>query len=348
MSGKTLEPGKTSAGAFLVFPLTVHRLPFTGFAALIFGFVSALLGAAQAQSYPAKPIRLIAPFPPGGSTDLLARLIGQKLTEAWGQQVVVENRGGAGGTIGVELAARAAPDGYTIVMGHIGTFGANPTLYPKLPYDAIKDFAPITLLAMVPNAMVVHPAFPARTVKEFLAIARAKPGAVLYGSGGNGSAAHLAMVYFEWLAKVKLTHIPYKGTGPAIYDLIAGQTSTMITGMAALMPHIKSEKLRAIAVGTAKRLAVLPDVPTIAEAGVAGYEATQWSGILAPAATPHDIVMKLNAEMVKALRMADVRERLAGDGVLPVGNTPEEFGAHIRAEIARWAPVVRASGARPE
>ena len=310
--------------------------------------LSCVAGTAVAQNYPTKPIRLIAPFPPGGSTDLLARVIAQKLTEAWGQQVIVENRGGAGGTIGVELAARAAPDGYTLVMGHVGTFGANPTLYPKLPYDAIKDFAPITLLAMVPNGMVVHPALPVRTVRDLLAIARAKPGQVLYGSGGSGSAAHLAMVYFELLAKVKLTHIPYKGTGPAIYDLIAGQTSTMITGMAALMPHIKSGKLRSIAVGTAKRLAVLPEVPTISEAGVPGYEATQWYGILAPAATPRDLVMKLNAEMVKALRLPDVRERLAGDGVAPVGNTPAEFAAHIKAEIARWAPVVKASGAKPE
>ena len=299
-------------------------------------------------AYPTKSIRFIAPFPPGGNTDLLARLISQKLAESWGQQVIVENRGGAGGTIGVELAARAAPDGYTLVMGHIGTFGANPTLYPKLPYDAIKDFAPITLLAMVPNGMVVHPALPVRSVRDLLAIARAKPGQVRYGSGGSGSAAHLAMVYFELLAKVKLTHIPYKGTGPAIYDLIAGQTSTMITGMAALMPHIKSGKLRVIAVGTAKRLAVLPDVPTISEAGVPGYEATQWYGILAPAATPRDIVMKLNAEMIRALRQPEVRDRLAADGTVPVGNTPAEFGAHIKAEIARWAPVVKASGAKPE
>jgi tripartite-type tricarboxylate transporter receptor subunit TctC len=304
--------------------------------------------AATAQNYPTKPIKLIAPFPPGGSTDLLARVIGQKLTEAWGQQVVVENRGGAGGTIGVEIAAHAPSDGYTIVMGHIGTFGANPTLYPKLPYDPIKDFAPITLLAMVPNGLVVHPAMPVHSVKDLIALARAKPGSVLYGSGGGGSAAHLAMVYFELLAKVKLTHIPYKGTGPAIYDLIAGQTSTMFTGMAALMPHVKAGKLRIIGVGTAKRLAVMPDVPTVAEAGVPGYEATQWYGILAPAATPRDIVMKLNAEMVKALRMQDVKERLAADGVIPVGNTPEEFGAHIKSEIARWAPVVKASGARPE
>ena len=310
--------------------------------------IAASCGAASAQNYPVKPIRLIAPFPPGGSTDLLARVVAQKLTDAWGQQVIVENRGGAGGTIGVELAARATPDGYTIVMGHIGTFGAIPTLYPKLPYDAIKDFAPITLLAMVPNGMVVHPTLPVRSVKDLLAVARAKPGNVLYGSGGSGSAAHLAMVYFELLAKVKLTHIPYKGTGPAIYDLIAGQTSTMITGMAALMPHIKSQKLRIIGVGTVKRLAVLPEVPTISESGVPGYEATQWYGILAPAGTPRDIVMKLNAEMVRALRLPDVRERLAGDGVVPVGNTPEEFGAHIKSEIARWAPVVKASGAKPE
>ena len=306
------------------------------------------MGIATAQNYPTKPIRLIAPFPPGGSTDLLARVMAQKLIEAWGQQVIVENRGGAGGTIGVELAARAPADGYTLVMGHIGTFGANPTLYPKLPYDPIKDFAPVTLLAMVPNAMVVHPALPVRTVKDVLAVARAKPGQMLYGSGGNGSAAHLAVVYFELLAKIKLTHIPYKGTGPAIVDLIAGQTSMMITGMAALMPHIKSGKLRPLAVGTAKRLAVLPDVPTINEAGVPGYEATQWYGILAPAATPRDIVLKLNAEMVKALRQPDVRERLAADGTVPVGNTPEEFGAHIKTEIARWAPVVKASGARPD
>jgi tripartite-type tricarboxylate transporter receptor subunit TctC len=323
---------------------TIRNNMAIGVAALLM-FVT---GISIAQTYPSRPIRLIAPFATGGSTDLLARIVGQKLSEAWGQQVVVENRGGAGGTIGVEMAAHAAPDGYTLVMGHIGTFGANPTLYPKLPYDPIKDFAPITLLAMVPNGMAVHPALPVRSVRDFVALARAKPGQLLYGSGGSGSAAHLAMVNFELLAKVKLTHIPYKGTGPAIFDLIAGQISTMITGMAALMPHIKSEKLRLIAVGTAKRLAVAPDVPTISEAGVAGYEVTQWYGILAPAATPRDIVLKLNAEMVRALRQPEVRERLAADGTVPVGNTPEEFGAHIKAEIAHWAPVVRASGARPE
>lgn len=308
----------------------------------------ALPALVEAQTYPNKPVRFIAPFPPGGSTDLLARLVALRLTEAWGQQVVVENRGGAGGTIGVELASKSPADGYTIVMGHIGTFGANPTLYPKLPYDAIRDFAPITLLAMVPNGMVVHPSFPARTVKEFLALARAKPKQVLYGSGGSGSATHLAVVYFELLAKIDLVHIPYKGAGPSIVELIAGHTAMTITGMPALMPHIKSARLRPIGVGTAKRLAVMPDVQTIAEGGVPGYEATQWYGILAPAATPRDIVAKLNADIVKVLQRPDVRERLAADGVLPVGNTPDEFGAHIKSEIARWAPVVKASGARPE
>jgi len=315
---------------------------------LAFVLVAGSVSIACAQNYPVKPVRFIAPFPPGGSTDFLARIVALKISEAMGQQVVVENRGGAGGTIGVEAAARAAPDGYTIVMGHIGTFGVNPTLYPKLPYDAIKSFAPITLLAMVPNAMVVHPSLPARSVKEFVALARAKPKQLLYGSGGNGSAAHLAAAYFELLAKVQLIHVPYKGTGPALIDLVAGQTSMMITGMPAVMPHVRSGRLRLMAVGTDKRLAQFPDLPTIAEAGVPGYDATQWYGVLAPAATPRDIVMKLNTEMKKALALPDVREKLAADGTVPVGNTPEEFGAHIRAEIARWAPVVKASGAQPE
>ena len=305
-------------------------------------------GWVQAQNFPTKPIRFIAPFPPGGSTDFLARIVALKMSESLGQQVVVENRGGAGGTIGVELAAHSPADGYTMVMGHVGTFGVNPTLYPKLPYDAIKSFAPITLLAMVPNAMVVHPSLPARSVRDFLVLARAKPKEMLYGSGGNGSAAHLAAAYFELLAKIQLIHVPYKGTGPALIDLVAGQTSMMITGMPAVMPHVRSGRLRILAVGNAKRLTSMPEVPTIAESGVPGYDATQWYGVLAPAGTPRDIVMKLNAEMKKALARTDVREQLAADGTVPVGNTPEEFGAHIKAEIARWAPVVKATGARPE
>ncbi|MEO7728059.1 MAG: tripartite tricarboxylate transporter substrate binding protein [Burkholderiales bacterium] len=326
MRGEAVKPGAIAAIVLLAFGI----------------------GIAHAQNYPAKTIRFIAPFPPGGSTDFLARIVALKMSESMGQQVIVENRGGAGGTIGVDAAAHAPADGYTIVMGHIGTFGVNPTLYPKLPYDAIRSFAPITLLAMVPNAMVVHPSLPARTVKEFVALARAKPKQLLYGSGGNGSAAHLAAAYFELLAKIELTHVPYKGTGPALIDLVAGQTSMMITGMPAVMPHVRSERLRLMAVGTAKRLTQFPAVPTIAESGVPGYDATQWYGVLAPAGTPRDIVMKLNAEMKKALALPDVREKLAADGTVPVGNTPEEFGAHIKAEIARWAPVVKASGAKPD
>lgn len=315
---------------------------------LICAVLYACAAIAHAQNYPTKPIRFIAPFPPGGSTDLLARLVAQKLSEAFGQQVIVENRGGAGGTIGVELAAKAPPDGYTIVMGHVGTFGANPTLYPKLPYDANKDFAPITMLATVPNGMVVHPSFPARNAKEFFAIARARPRQILYGSGGNGSATHLAIVYLELMAKIELVHIPYKGAGPQIIDLIAGQTSMTITGMTALMPHIKSGKLRPIGVATLQRLAVLPEIPTIAESGVPGFDANQWYGVLTQAAVPRDIVMKLHSEIVKILARPDVKQRLAADGAEPVGNTPEQFAAHIKSEIARWAPVVRASGAKPE
>lgn len=300
----------------------------------------------HAQTYPTKPIRLITPFPPGGSTDTLARIFAQNLTEVLGEQVIVDNRGGAGGTIGVGLAARAAPDGYTIVIAHVGPLAVAPTLYSKLPYDPTKDFAPISLLATVPAGMVVHPSLPVRSIKDLIALARAKPKQILYASGGSGSFSHLAIVYFELLTKVELGHIPYKGSGPAIIDLIAGRISLHMTGILGLMPHIKSGKLRLLAVDTAKRLAVMPDVATMAEAGVPGYETTQWQGILAPATPSRDIVAKLNAAIIKVLHRPDLKERLAATGVQPLGSTPEEFGAHIKAEIARWAPVVNASGAR--
>jgi len=266
----------------------------------------------------------------------------------WGQQVVVENRGGAGGTIGVELAARAAPDGYTIVMGHVGTFGFNPTLYPKLPYDAIKDFAPITILATVPNGMAVHPSLPVKTARDFVALARAKPGELLYASGGSGSASHLAGEYFRLLTKINMVHVPYKGTGPAMISMISGQTTMTITGMVALMPHVKSNRLKLLGVATMKRLAILQDVPTINESGVPGYDANQWYGVLTQAAVPRDIVAKLHADIVKVLARPDIKERLAADGAEPVANTPEQFTAHIKSEIVRWAPVVKASGAKPD
>ncbi len=320
----------------------------TTIACLLAAMALPALAAENAQNYPSKPIRLVVPFTPGGSTDILARVIGQKLTEAWGKQVVIDNRPGAGGNIGVDLVAKSPADGYTLVMGHIGTFGVNPTLYPKLPYDPIKDFQPITLVALVPNMLSVNPALPAKSVKELVALAKAKPGTINFGSGGNGSAAHLAGEYFKLMTKTEITHIPYRGTSPAVTDLIAGQIQMIITGVPPTLAFAKAGKLRALAVATSKRLPLLPELPTIAEAGVPGYEATQWYGVLAPAGTPKPIVAKLNAEMAKAIKGPDVREKLAADAAEPVGNAPEEFGAFIKKEIARWAPVVKASGARPE
>ncbi len=260
--------------------------------------------------------------------------------------MIIDNRPGAGGSIGMELVAKAAPDGYTLVMGHVGTLAANPALYPKLPYDPVKDFAPITLIAMVPNVLVVGPAVPSQNVRELIALAKSKPGKLDYGSGGNGSAAHLATEYFKLRAGVDLQHIPYKGTAPALSDLLGGQIALMITGLPPVLPHVKAGKLRILGVASAQRLKGFPDIPTIAESGVPGYEATQWYGLLAPAATPKDIVAKLNRDAVKALKDPSVAERLAGEGAEPVGDTPEQFGAFIRSEIDLWGKVIRATGAK--
>jgi tripartite-type tricarboxylate transporter receptor subunit TctC len=308
--------------------------------------VETLRAAETAASFPARSVRLVVPFTPGGSTDILARAIGQKLAEAWGQSVIIDNRPGAGGSIGMEMVAKAAPDGYTLVMGHVGTLAANPALYPKLPYDPVKDFAPITLIAMVPNVLVVGPAVPSQNVRELIALAKSKPGKLDYGSGGNGSAAHLATEYFKLRAGVDLQHIPYKGTAPALSDLLGGQIALMITGLPPVLPHVKAGKLRILGVASAQRLKGFPDIPTIAESGVPGYEATQWYGLLAPAATPKDIVVKLNRDAVKALKDPAVAERLAGEGAEPVGDTPEQFGAFIRSEIELWGKVIRATGAK--
>ncbi len=300
------------------------------------------------NSYPTKPIRLVVPFVPGGSTDLIARIMGQKLDEALGQQVVVENRAGAGGNIGVEYVAKSAPDGYTLIFGHIGTFGFGPSLYQKLPYDPVKDFAPITLFAMVPNMLVVHPALPAKTVKELIALAKARPGQMNYGSSGNGSASHLASEYFKLLSKTDIIAIPYKGTGPLVTDLIAGQTSLTITGVPPLYPFVQSGRLRGIAVGSVKRLALMPDLPTIAEAGVPGYESSTWFGPLAPAKTPREIILRLNTELLKILQRPDIKARFAAEGAEGLGSTPEEFGTYIKSEIDRWGRVIKAAGVRPE
>lgn len=299
----------------------------------------------QAQAYPTKPIRLIIPFAPGGGNDVLGRLIGGKLSELIGQQVVIDNRAGAGGTIGAELAAKAAPDGYTLVIGHIGTLAVNPTLYRRLPYDPLKDFQPVSLFAKVANMMVVHPSLPAKSVKELIALAKAKPGVLVYGSGGNGGAGHLATEYFKLLAKVDIRHIPYKGTGPALIDLLAGQTQLIFAGIPGTVPHVRAGKLRPLAVSTSARLAIFPDVPTVAET-VPGYEATQWYGVLAPAGTPAAVVSRLNKEIARALKDPQLEERLVASGSEPLPSTPEAFSAFIKSEISRWEPVIKAAGIR--
>jgi tripartite-type tricarboxylate transporter receptor subunit TctC len=305
-------------------------------------------GSALAQQYPSKPIRLIVPFTPGGSTDIVARIAGQKLGEALGAQVLIDNRPGAGGNIGVELAAKSAPDGYTLVMGHIGTFAVNPALYARLPYDPIRDFAPISLVAMVPNMLVVHPSLPVKSVKELIALSRSRPGQLNYGSSGAGGTPYLAVEYFKLMAKVDIVHIPYKGAAPMIIDLIGGQLSLTITGIPPLLPHVKAGKLKALAVATSKRLPLLPELPTIAEAALPGYEATSWYGVLAPAATPKEIITRLNTEIVKAIARPDAAERLSGEGAEPATSTPEQFGAFIKSEIVRWGRVIKAAGVTAE
>ena len=303
---------------------------------------------AAAQEYPTRSIRLVIPFAPGGSNDIVGRLVAARLSETLGQQVVADNRPGAGGSIGAEAAAKAAPDGYTVVIGHIGTLAVNPTLYRKLAYNPITDFQPISLIAKVPNIMVVHPSVPARNVKELIALAKAHPGALVYGSGGSGGAGHLATEYFKLMAKIDIVHVPYKGTGPAIIDLLAGQTQLVFAGVPGISAQVRAKKLRALGVSTTARLAVFPEVPTIAESGVPGYEATQWYGLLAPAGTPKPVVDKLNRELVAVLKSRQMRERLAADGSEPFTSTPDEFRAFIKTEIARWAPVIKAADIRAD
>ena len=299
-----------------------------------------LAGGAYAQTYPSKPIRWIVPFPPGGSTDLLARVVGQKLTEAWGQQVIVENKGGAGGTLGAAEAARALADGYTLLMGAIHHTIAT-SVYPKLPYDFQKDFAPITVVAIVPNVLVVNPSVPANSTKELIAYAKANPGKLTYGSAGMGTAHHLIGEQFNLQAGVNILHVPYKGSSPAVADLIGGQVQIMYDTVASCLPHIKSGKLRPLAVATAKRSSALPEVPTIAEAALPGFEVTTWFGALAPAKTPNDIVVKLNGEIVKILAMPDVRKRLLDAGAEPVGNSPGEMAAQIKRETEEFGKIVK-------
>lgn len=303
---------------------------------------------ACAQGYPSKPVRMVVPFPPGGTTDILARAVGQKLSEAWNQQVIIDNRPGAGGNIGTDIVAKAPADGYTLLMGTVGTQAINASLYAKLPYDPVKDFAPVTLVASVPNVLVVNATIPAKSVKELIALAKAKPGQLTFASSGNGTSIHLSGELFKTMTGTFMLHIPYKGSAPALTDLMGGQTNMMFDNLPSSMPHIKSGMLRALAVTSAKRSPALPDVPTIAEAGVPGYEASSWFGVLAPAGTPKEIVARLNADIVKVLAAPDIKERLSAQGADPVGNTPEQFAAYIRTEQIKWAKVVKDSGAKIE
>jgi tripartite-type tricarboxylate transporter receptor subunit TctC len=308
-------------------------------ALLFLPFAAAL--SLSAQDYPRKPIRLIVPFSPGGGNDTVARAIAQGAGATLGQPIVVDNRAGAGGVVGAELAAKSAPDGYTLFLGGVGSHAVNPNLHKHLPYDPVRDFAPITLVATAPSVLVVHPSVQARTAGEFAALARANPGKLNYASNGNGSSAHLAAVLYESLAGVKMVHVPYKGLAPALTDLLAGQVQAMFSSVVAIVPQIRAGKLRALAVTGKKRTALLPDLPTLDEAGVPGYEAGSWYGILAPAGTPGPVVAKLNDTFQHTLAQTDVKDRLAAEGAEVIGGPPEVFAAHIAVELARMGKLVR-------
>ena len=306
------------------------------------------LPAAWGQAWPSKPIRIIVPFAPGGPADLLPRLIGPKLTEAWGQPVVVENKPGAGGNIGMDALAKAAPDGYTLVIGPNGNLVVNPHLYPNLPYDVFRDFTPVTLLASFSNVLVVNPEVPAKTVPELIALAKAKPGALSYGSPGTGSQAHLGGEFLKLMAGIDIIHVPYNGTAPAMRDLLGGQISFMFAQTSSALPQVQSGKLRALGVASARRSAQLPDVPTIAESGLPGFEAVSWYALLAPAGTPKEIVTRLQAEIARILQLPDIREKLALQGGEPVGNTPEQLSSMLKSESSRYADIVKRANIKAE
>ena len=298
------------------------------------------------QSYPNKAIRLVIPYPPGGGSDTIARPLVQKLAESVGQQVIIDNRGGAGGNVGMEFVARAAPDGYTLVIALTAQLAVNPALYRKLPYDPVKDYEPVIFLGNGAYLLTVHPSLPARSVKELIALAKARPDQLTYASSGNGSGAHLCSALFDLLAGIKLVHVPYKGGGPALVDLIAGHVQVLFATPVASIPHIQSGRVRALAVSTAKRTVGLPDLPTVAEAGVPGYDSGVWYGVLAPAATPREITMRLNAEINRVLSQPDYRNLLVQNGIDPVGGPPEELARFIRSELVKWAKVVREAGVK--
>jgi len=312
--------------------------------------VSVVLAAmpplATAQAYPAKPIRWISPWPAGGANDIFSRAIGQKIGESLGQQVLVDNRPGAAGTIGSDIAAKAPADGYTLVMGSSPTHAIAPALYPALPYDPLRDFSAVTLVGSVPNVLVLHPSVPAKTVKEFIAVAKARPGKLNFASTGNGTSQHLSAELFKFMAGLDMVHIPYKGTAPALTELVAGQVDLAFENMPALIPHIQAGRLRALAVTTTKRSAVMPELPTIAEAALPGYDASVWFGVFAPVGTPRPVIDRLHGEILKALQTQDLKSRMVAMGTDVSGIGPDDFSAYVRKEIPKWANLVKAAGVK--
>jgi len=310
--------------------------------------LAALLTApAWAQTYPAKPVRVIVPFPPGGGNDVIARIVGEKLTERLGQSFVIDNRGGGNGIVGLQALAKAAPDGYTIGVGAAGPLAVNPSLYEKLPYDPLTDFAPVTNMVIFPLLLVTHPSFPPKTVPELLAYAKANPGKVFYASPGSGNSGHLAGELLNSLAKIDTTHVPYKGQGPAVADLLGGQVQMLFSSIPSVIDYVHMGRLNGLAIGSAQRIASLPGVPAIADT-VPGYEAYSWVGMVAPAGTPKAIVDKLNHEIVEILKQEDVKEKLLKQGAIPVGDTPQQFGDYIRVEIKKWGAVVKSANIKAD
>ncbi len=319
-------------------------------AAVVIGMTIGLGAPAPAwtQPYPAKPVRMVVPFPPGGATDILGRVVGQKLGEYMGQPVVIENRGGAGGNIGAELVAKSAPDGYTVLFSTSGVIVVNPSLYRKMPYDPVRDFAPVAMAATHGNLLLVHPSLPVRSTKELIALAKAKPGQLNYGSGGIGTSPHLAAELFKVMTGAELVHIPYKGGNPSVTGLLSGEVAVMFASIPSVLQHARSGRLRPLAITSAKRSVVAPYLPTVAEAGVPGYQVDIWLGVLVPAGTSRDVITRLNSGIIKALNAPDVRERLESEGFEPSGMSPEEFAKHIRAELPVWARVVQAAKLRAD
>lgn len=309
--------------------------------------LAATAGKAEtSRSFPLRPVRLVVPYPPGGATDIMTRIVGAKISELWAQSVVIDNRPGGGGLIGAEMAAKASPDGYTLYIGTISSLATNVSMYKNLPYDPVRDFAPVTQLSASPYVLVTNPSVPVRTVKELVALAKARPGTLNYGSAGPGGGVHLSMELFKSMTGADIVHVPYKGTGPSLVELIAGQTQVTMAGFLSIAPHLKNGKVRGIAVSSLKRASALPALPTIAESGLDGYEANSWNGVLAPARASATLMKQLHADFVSALRSPELQARVTGEGAEIVGNTPAEFGAYIRSEIKKWAKVVQESGAK--